>query len=153
MHFSERVAVVTGAASGIGAALSLALAERGAHVVLADTDSVALARQADRFARRGYSIHAVPTDVSRQDEVEHLIDRALIRHSQLDFMFNNAGIGGTLPFADACRSQWEQVLATNLWGVIYGTERAYRVMVEQGHGHIVNTATIGGPVPDAAQTL
>jgi NAD(P)-dependent dehydrogenase (short-subunit alcohol dehydrogenase family) len=139
--FTGRAAIVTGAAGGIGAALAWEFAGRGAAVLLADNDEQALAKQAAGLAEVGHRVVAVPTDVSRREDVDRLIDRSLIEHGRLDFMVNNSTAGPNLPYGQVMAEDWRRVIAINLWSAIYGTDRAFRVMAEQGRGHILNVVS------------
>ena len=152
-HFDGKVCVVTGAASGIGYAVSDALLQRGAVVVLADHDSDRLASAAGQLAEHRDRVDSATVDVTSQQQVQRLIDDAVARHSRLDFLFNNAGVGGTLPIGDATLEHWRRIVDLNLWGVIYGVHAVLPVMRRQGGGHIVNTASLAGLVPFPYQSL
>ena len=137
------VAVVTGAASGIGLALVEALSAEGASVVMADVDAAALGEQRERLASLGRRVHDVPTDVTDPSAVDALGEAAVDRFGQLNVAVNNAGIvnGGVtweLPLED-----WHRVLDVNLWGVIHGV-RAFvpRILASGRPGHVVNTASM-----------
>ncbi len=152
-HFGGKVCVVTGAASGIGFAVSEALLRAGATVVLADRDAGQLASAVDRLRGHDGRVHSVPVDVTSQPQVQELVDGTGSRHGSLDFLFNNAGVGGTLPIAEATLEHWRRIVDLNLWGVIYGVHAALPVMRRQGSGHIVNTASLAGLVPFPYQSL
>jgi NAD(P)-dependent dehydrogenase (short-subunit alcohol dehydrogenase family) len=152
-HFTEKVCVVTGAASGIGFAVSSALLDDGAVVVLSDRDADRLAAAADQLSAHAGRVYSAPVDVTSQQQVQGLIDDAASRHGSLDFLFNNAGVGGTLPIAQATLEHWRRIVDLNLWGVIYGVHAALPVMRRQGSGHIVNTASLAGLVPFPYQSL
>jgi NAD(P)-dependent dehydrogenase (short-subunit alcohol dehydrogenase family) len=144
MNVTGSVAVVTGGASGIGLALGRELADAGACVVLADV-CLDRAREAARsLAGRADAVHV---DVSRNESVEELVTDTVRAHGRLDFMFNNAGLAVVGEVRDLGLDHWHRVIDTNLWGVIHGSRAAYRIMVAQGHGHIVNTASGFGLVP------
>lgn len=145
-----RVAIVTGAASGIGFAVSRCLALAGATVVMADIDEERVARGAAEVG--GQAAPAV-VDVTREAQVTGLVEGTVARHGRIDFMFNNAGIGGTLPFDEATTEHWERIISVNLWSAVHGTRAAYRQMRRQGSGHIVNTASVSGLAPWPMQTL
>ncbi|MCV7153767.1 SDR family oxidoreductase [Mycolicibacterium pyrenivorans] len=152
-HFDDKVCVVTGAASGIGLAVSEALLRAGAVVVLADRDADRLASTVDGLDHPPGRVDSAAVDVTSQPQVQHLVDAAVSRHGALDFMFNNAGIGGTLPIGDATLEHWRRIIDLNLWGVIYGVHAALPIMRRQGSGHIVNTASLAGLVPFPYQSL
>lgn len=145
-HFEGGVCVVTGGASGIGRAVGEALARAGAVVVLADRDSERLAAARESLVEHAGRVECATVDVMRQQEVQHLIEEAASRHGRLDILFNNAGVGGTLPIGEATLEQWRRIVDLNLWGVIYGIHAALPIMRRQGGGHLVNTASVAGLV-------
>jgi NAD(P)-dependent dehydrogenase (short-subunit alcohol dehydrogenase family) len=140
-----RTAVVTGAASGIGLALSRRLADEGMGVVMADVEEPALAAAAAELESRGARVLPVVTDVSRAEQVEALRDRALEAFGAVHLLCNNAGVGGPLnPEWEITRGDWEWVLGVNLWGVINGVRSFLPVLLEQDAAHVVNTASVFG---------
>lgn len=151
-QLAGKTAVVTGGASGIGLALARELGARGAQVVIVDRDRNGVMRAAETLAKAGMSVAARQLDVTEPGAVGGLLEE-VVRRWTLDFVFNNAGIGGTLPFDEATTEHWDRILALNLRAVIDGTRAAYDIMARQGHGHIVNTASVSGLVPVPLQTL
>lgn len=153
-YYYEKVAVVTGAASGIGLAVTELMIENGATVFLADFNADALSAEVDRLnARTPGKAIGVRTDVTKQPEVAALVEQAAEHAGHLDFLFNNAGAGLTMPFEDITLEIWEKVINLNLWGVIYGIHSALPIMRKQGFGHIVNTSSIAGIIPPPYQTV
>ncbi|HYP28495.1 MAG TPA: SDR family NAD(P)-dependent oxidoreductase [Blastocatellia bacterium] len=144
--FKDKIVLVTGAASGIGRALCEELGRAGATLVMADIHREGLARLASGLAEGGGRAHAAHLDVSNAEEVQALVDRVISEHGRLDYMFNNAGIAIAGELRDLSLDHWRRIIDVNLWGVIYGTSAAYSAMVEQGFGHIVNTASLAGLV-------
>lgn len=139
-----RVAIVTGAASGLGRAIASGLAEADAFVVLGDLQGTALEEIADEIgAERGL---AVEVDVTSRADVERLVETALTRRGRIDALVNSAGIGGRGAAVDYPLELWERVLATNLSGTFNCCQLAGRHMLESGSGSIVNIASIGGLV-------
>lgn len=142
---ADRVAIVTGAAGGIGAALSRALVRRGASVVLADIDGDGAARTAEELDRAGPgTATGVEVDVADAAAVAELITSTHDRAGRLDLLFNNAGIGALGEPEDTDLAHWQQAIDVNLKGVIHGCQAAYPLMQAQGWGHIVNTASLAG---------
>lgn len=140
-----KVAVVTGAASGIGLGLCERFADEGMRVVMADVEAPALEEVAAGLARKGAEVLAVATDVSKLTDVEALRDRTLEAFGAVHVVCNNAGVGGsTDPMWEIPVGEWEWVLGVNLWGVIHGIRTFVPVLIEQGGGHVVNTASIFG---------
>ena len=145
--FDGAVAIITGGASGIGRALSEALGRRGASVVLADRQLTLAQEVATGIQERGGQASAVELDVTDSTAVDQLVRATARAHGRLDYMFNNAGIaiGGE---ARLCQTgDWASVLNVNLHGVVNGVQAAYPVMLKQGYGHIVNTASMAGLLP------
>ena len=140
-----KVAVITGAASGIGAGLAREAARRGMHVVLADRDAGRLAEVA---AAIGGAALAVPTDVADPAAVEALAERVYAAHGQVDLLFNNAGLMSTGFSWEIPADKWQQALAVNVGGVVNGL-RAFvpRLVAAKRPARIVNTSSIGGFLP------
>ncbi|SHL25043.1 Short-chain dehydrogenase [Desulfatibacillum alkenivorans DSM 16219] len=145
--FKNKVAIVTGAGAGIGRALCLELARRGAHVTATDVDADNAEETAVLIAETGGSAEALPLDVTREQDVRKLIFDAAEKRGRLDYMFNNAGISMGGEVRDMSSGHFSKIMDVNLWGVIYGTLGAYEVMTRQGFGHIVNIASFYGLVP------
>lgn len=154
-YFEGKVAAVTGAASGIGLGLTEELLARGARAVfMGDLAPDKLKAASERLkASHPDKVFPVLTDVTRQDQVEELIGGARNLEGHLDFVFNNAGMGMTLPTEQITFDIWRFVVDLNLMGVVYGTYTAIPIMREQGFGHIVNTASIAGLVPIPYQAV
>ena len=144
-EFQGKVAVVTGAASGIGRALADRSAQEGMQVVLADVEEDALARTAEQLKAGGAQVTAVRTDVSRAGDVERLAQAAFDTYGAVHLLFNNAGVGGGSTVWDSSLADWQWVLGVNLWGVIHGIHYFMPRMLEQGdEGYVVNTASAAG---------
>jgi NAD(P)-dependent dehydrogenase (short-subunit alcohol dehydrogenase family) len=146
--FEGQVAIVTGGASGIGRMLCEELAGRGASVVVADINEAGATEVASAINGQGGQAQAQVIDVCSEEAVRHLVQDTAAAHGRLDYMFNNAGIVIAGDLRDLRTEHWRRMLDVNLWGVIYGTSAAYTLMAEQGHGHIVNTASLAGLVAD-----
>jgi NAD(P)-dependent dehydrogenase (short-subunit alcohol dehydrogenase family) len=148
--FEDKVAIVTGGASGIGRGLCEELARRGAAMVMvADVNAERAQETAINITRAGGKARVARVDVAKEEDVRALVDGTAEAHGRLDYIFNNAGITVGGDMRDMTLEHWRRSLDVNLGGVIYGTMAAYRVMVAQGSGHIVNTSSAGGltPVP------
>lgn len=145
--FNDAVAIVTGGASGIGRALAEDLARRGAHVVLADRQTELGQEVATDINTRWGTANAVELDVTDFAAVERVVQETVQTHGRLDYIFNNAGLAVA---GEVCLYQpedWQRVLNVNLQGVVNGVQAAYPVMLKQGYGHIVNTASMAGLCP------
>nr|WP_090280777.1 SDR family oxidoreductase [Mycolicibacterium komanii]CRL76970.1 short-chain alcohol dehydrogenase [Mycolicibacterium komanii] len=141
MSFTGKQALVTGGGSGIGAALCRALVAAGADVVCTDVDGDAAERTAAGLDGKA---RAARLDVTDGAAVQAAVDDVVNRAGRLDLMFNNAGIvwGGDTELLTL--DQWNAIIDVNIRGVVHGVAAAYPVMVRQGHGHIVNTASMAG---------
>ncbi len=138
------VAIVTGGGSGIGAALARALAARGDLVVIADIDESAAKAVA---TEAGPLVSSTVLDVRDADAVATVVHDVTAEHGRLDLIFNNAGIAVAGPVDELTPEHWNRVIDVNLRGVVHGTHAAYPVMLRQGSGHIVNTASLAGLIP------
>ena len=144
--FEGATAVVTGGASGIGRALADELADRGCEVVLADLQIEMAEEAAASMRASGARAVAAELDVTDFPGVRGLLQATMERTGRLDFIFNNAGIGVGGPLERLSVDDWNLTIDVNLRGVTNGVQAAYRIMVEQGFGHIVNTASVAGLV-------
>jgi NAD(P)-dependent dehydrogenase (short-subunit alcohol dehydrogenase family) len=144
--FCDKTAIVTGGASGIGKGFCEELGRYGADVVIADINVEEANRVAANLEASGARAEAVRLDVTMEEEVRTLIHETAAEKGKLDYIFNNAGIGIGGEVQDMNLEQWKRIVDVNLWGVVYGTLAAYKVMVKQGSGHIVNTASGAGLV-------
>jgi NAD(P)-dependent dehydrogenase (short-subunit alcohol dehydrogenase family) len=145
--FAGQVAIVTGGGSGIGAALVRALTARGATVVIADIDEVGAKSVTDSVRLDGGSVSTAVLDVRDSAAVADLVNQTAAEHGTLDLMFNNAGIAVGGLVEELTLDHWDRVLDVNVRGVVHGVHAAYPLMLRQGHGHIVNTASLAGLVP------
>jgi NAD(P)-dependent dehydrogenase (short-subunit alcohol dehydrogenase family) len=140
-----KVAVVTGAASGIGLALARRFAADGMRVVMADIEAVSLEQAAATLAADGVDVCTAITDTSVEADVEALAERTLDRFGAVHVVCNNAGVGSRgLTIGDLPRRDFEWVLGVNLWGVIHGIRAFLPHLRAAGEGHIVNTASVSG---------
>jgi NAD(P)-dependent dehydrogenase (short-subunit alcohol dehydrogenase family) len=149
--FAGKVAVVTGAASGIGLGLATRFAQEGMKVVMADVEEPVLEASVTRLRQAEHDVLGVVTDVSSGASVEALRDKALEAYGKVHILCNNAGVGGRGAAAEiwgATEKDWQWALGVNLWGVIHGVHAFLPGMLEHGEeGHVVNTASAAGVVP------
>ena len=145
--FQGKVAVVTGAASGIGRALAEKSAALGMKVVLADVEERALKQAEEELQASGAQVLAVRTDVSQADEVEVLAKITFETYGAVHLLFNNAGVAAGTTVWESSLADWQWVLGVNLWGVIHGVHFFVpRMLAQESEGHIVNTASSAGLV-------
>lgn len=144
LDFNGKVALITGAASGMGLATAEAFAEAGASVVLADFKEEAVRVAADKLSAEGRNAIAVRCDVSDDAQVAAMVDRTIAEFGRLDAAFNNAGVMAHIaPTADSTRKDWDRVIGINLRGVWSCMKHELRHMEHQGSGAIVNNASVG----------
>lgn len=150
-NFKDKVAVITGAASGIGRSLAERCAREKMKIVLADVEESALNKTAQELKNAGAAVLAVRTDVSKAADIEVLASKTLEAFGAAHLLFNNAGVGAGTTVWESAVADWEWVLGVNLWGVIYGVRAFVPVMLKQDEEcHIVNTASIAGLTSGAA---
>jgi len=150
-YFNESVAIITGAASGIGKALAEEMAKQGATVILADRQAELVQEVAMKIQEQGGKAAFYELDVRDFLQVERFVCKIAEEYGRLDFMFNNAGISISGPTKTYEIEDWYQIIDVNLKGVIHGVHAAYQLMVKQGFGHIVNTSSIAGVIPTPGQ--
>jgi len=152
-EFEGKVAVITGAASGIGRAIADRCAKEGIKVVLADIEQEALDQAAIELEDLGATVLVVQTDVSDHNEVETLVQKTLDKFGAVHLLFNNAGVvvGGAV--WEQSLADWQWILGVNLWGVIHGIRAFVPIMLKQDtECHIVNTAS-GARGPSICRSL
>jgi NAD(P)-dependent dehydrogenase (short-subunit alcohol dehydrogenase family) len=144
LDFSGKVAIVTGAAAGMGLATAQAFAKAGAAVVLADVKEEAVQAEAEKLVAAGHKALAVRCDVSNDAQVAAMVERTVSEFGRLDAAFNNAGVMARIaPTADSTREDWDRVIGINLRGVWSCMKYELQQMERQGSGAIVNNASIG----------
>jgi NAD(P)-dependent dehydrogenase (short-subunit alcohol dehydrogenase family) len=145
----NRVAVITGGASGIGLATAQALAREGTRIVLADIEERSLAAAVESIRGLGVAAEGVACDVTSRKAVEALADLAFTKMGALHVVFLNAGVAVGGPVTSMTHDDWRWVIDVDLWGVIHGVEAFTQRIVEQGEGgHIAATASFAGMVPN-----
>jgi NAD(P)-dependent dehydrogenase (short-subunit alcohol dehydrogenase family) len=139
-----KVAVVTGAASGIGLATSTRFAKEGMRVVMADIERDSLEAEASKLRAQGHEVLGVSTDVSQLEAIQSLADQTLDAFGQVNVVHNNAGVVRAGRMEELSIADWEWVLGVDLWSVIYGVKTFLPLIREAGEGHIINTASSAG---------
>jgi short-subunit dehydrogenase len=145
--FKDKIAIITGGASGIGRAVAQQISKRGAVCILADRDYDLAEETAKAIEKAGGKAKPYRLDVTDRTAVKKLVDDTVTEYGRLDYMFNNAGIGIVGETQDFEYEDWKSVIDVDLYGVVHGICAAYPVMVKQGHGHIVNTGSVAGLIP------
>jgi len=144
LDYRGKVALVTGAAAGMGLTTAKAFAEAGAAVVLADFREETVKAAAQKLLAAGHKAIAVRCDVSYDAQVAAMVDRTVAEFGQIDAAFNNAGVMAHIaPTADSTREDWDRVIGINLRGVWSCMKHELRHMERQGNGAIVNNASVG----------
>lgn len=151
-NFKDKVAIITGGGAGIGRALCEELSNQGSIVVVADINGENAKNVAAAIIQNGGKADYMAVDVSSEKEVEKLIDDTVLKYGRIDYIFNNAGIAIGGDVRDLSLEQWKKVIAINFYGVLYGSIFAYKIMAKQGFGHIINTSSGTGLMPQPGNT-
>ena len=147
MDFHGKVALITGAGNGIGRAAALGFSSRGAKVVIVDRDQAAGEATAGILRQQGGEAHFVPADVTQSADVQNYVKLALEKYGSIDCFYNNAGIEGSVaPTHQYDEEMFDRVMAINVKGVFLGLRHVLPVMLKQGSGSVVNTASVAGLV-------
>lgn len=146
MKLPQRVAVITGAGSGIGRAMALLFAREGALVLAADLNGSAAEETAAAITQAGGTATAMPVDVAQPEQVRAMIEQALSTYGRIDILCNNAGIGSTTDVVECEPDEWDRVMTVNVKSVYLGCKYVIPHMLERGGGVIVNTASVAGIV-------
>ena len=147
MDFTGKVVLITGAGNGIGRAAALGFASRGAKIVVVDRDQAAGEATAGILHQQGNEALFVPADVTRSADVQNYVKAALDAYGSIDCFYNNAGIEGSVaPTAEYDEDMFDRVMAVNVKGVFLGLRHVLPVMIRQGRGAVVNTASVAGLV-------
>jgi NAD(P)-dependent dehydrogenase (short-subunit alcohol dehydrogenase family) len=145
--FKDKTVVVTGGASGIGRALGEELCSSGARVLLADINAELLSKTGEELRASDHQVDTAALDVRDFEAVKGLIEETARKHGRIDYLFNNAGIAVSGEARDVSLDDWRSVIDTSLYGVVHGVVASYPIMLKQGSGHIVNTASLAGLIP------
>ena len=148
-----KIAIVTGGGSGIGRTICTYLAERGVHVVVADRNMEGAEETEALIRCAGGCAESLRVDVCNKGDVEFLVNGVAAEHGRIDYLFNNAGVGINGEFQDLSMDHLQSVMNVNFWGTIYGCRSVYPVMMKQGFGHIINTASLAGLIPGGLTSI
>lgn len=151
MRLDGKVSFVTGGARGIGKSIAVAIAEAGSNVAIIDLDIEEAKKTAEEIAKLGVKTIAIKTDVTNQEEVDSMIKEILDTFGKLDVAFCNAGICINVPAEEMTLDQWKKVIDINLTGVFLTSQAAAKVMLKQGKGSIINTASMSGHIVNVPQ--
>ena len=150
-NFDDKVAAITGAGSGMGQALAIALAERGCSVAIADVNQAGLQETASKLpAQAKVSTHEV--DVADREQVEHFATDVAAQHGKINLVFNNAGVSVTDTAAHMSYEDFEWLMNINFWGVVYGSKAFLPYLEQADEAQIINTASIFGVISVPTQS-
>lgn len=142
MRLADQIAIVTGGGSGVGRVISLLFAQEGATVVISDIDGGAARRVMEEIQAKGGKALGVKTDVTREQEVNVLVEDTLRQFGRLDIMVNNAGVNSPVSWKEMDKAEWDRVMDINLWGVFLGCRAAGLAMMKQKSGKIINLSSL-----------
>jgi len=153
MEFEGAVAVITGAASGIGRSTALALAKLGTDIVVADIDDIRMTEVRHKIENLGRRVLTVHCDVSQDADLKNLAAQTISTFGRVDILMNSAGVTVEGDVEKISMADWEWILNINLLGVIHGVHAFLPIMLESGSGYIINTSSLGGLLPDWGSSL
>ncbi len=142
--FKNKVAAITGAASGMGRTLAVELARRGCHLALSDVNETELVKTAELAGQHGVKVTITRLDVADKAAVYAWADQVVRDHGKVNLIFNNAGVALTAPLEHVKLSDFEWIVGINFWGVVYGTQAFLPHLKASGEGHIINTSSLFG---------
>jgi short-subunit dehydrogenase len=143
-NFKNKVAAITGAASGMGRTLAVELAKRGCHLSLSDVNEAGLAETADLARKLGVKVTTQKLDVSNRDAVFAWADQTAMDHGQVNLIFNNAGVALTVNLDMVQQRDFDWIMGINFWGVVYGTQAFLPHLKKSRDGHVINTSSLFG---------
>lgn len=152
MRLQDKVALITGAANGIGLAAALRFAEEGAKVVLADYDANTGKEQENELKAKGYDVLFIQVDVASRDSVDSLVKQVIEHYGEIHILVNNAGITKDAMLTKMTIEDFSRVLDVNLTGVFHCTQAVVPHLIEQGYGKIINTSSVSGVYGNFGQT-
>ena len=150
--FQGTVSLITGGASGLGKALAFKLAQTGSSVIICDVNDINGTKTCHELQNRFKTGAFYKVDVSDTDSVTQCINDIVARYGRIDFIINNAGVGMAGEVHEFTLEQWQKTMDINLMGVIYGSLAAYKIMLQQRSGHIINISSLAGIVPFPVHT-
>lgn len=142
--FKNKVAAITGAASGMGRTLALELARRGCHLALSDVNEPGLVETASMAQKHGVKVTTTMLDVSQRDAVFAWADQVATEHGKVNLIFNNAGVALTVNLDAVSQQDFDWIMGINFWGVVYGTQAFLPHLKRAGEGHVINTSSLFG---------
>lgn len=142
--FKDKVAAITGAASGMGRTLAIELARRGCHLSLSDVNDTELVKTAELAGQHGVRVTITKLNVADRDAVYAWADKTVQDHGKVNLIFNNAGVSLTVPLDAVKQSDFEWIMGINFWGVVYGTQAFLPHLKASGDGHVINTSSLFG---------
>jgi short-subunit dehydrogenase len=143
-NFKNKVAAITGAASGMGRTLAVELAKRGCHLSLSDVNEAGLIETADLARKLGVKVTTQKLDVSNRDAVFAWADQTALDHGQVNLIFNNAGVALTVNLDIVQQRDFDWIMGINFWGVVYGTQAFLPHLKKSRDGHVINTSSLFG---------
>jgi NAD(P)-dependent dehydrogenase (short-subunit alcohol dehydrogenase family) len=147
-----KIAIVTGAGSGLGRAIAEYLARKGAEVIVTDINIASANETFNRIKENGGKGLVLQVDVCNVKAVEKMISVTIDKYGRIDFLFNNAGAAINGEFKDMTLDHWNKMMDVNFWGIVYGCKLVYPIMMKQGNGHIINVASFAGLMPGGLMT-